>query len=58
MPIRIDEMSTTLEIQDEERLRRLVRAEVERALRDWERRGRRRTRPDPADPTASVREDE
>jgi len=51
MAIRIDEMTTSLEIRDTERLRRLVREEVERQLRERDRSaaGRRR---DPADPTA------
>lgn len=56
MPIRIDELSTSLEIRDQERLRRLVREEVERALRERERAGRPQGR-SATDPSAGSGED-
>ncbi len=50
MPLRIDEMTTSLEIRDEERTRRMLREEIERVLRERERgdRPRRRSSTDPS----------
>lgn len=57
MPIVIDELVTTLEVHDEREMRRLVREEIDRRLRE-ERRSpiASPTRADPTDPLAGQRE--
>lgn len=57
MPVVIERMTTTLEIQDELRIRRLVREEVNRAIADRERTAtsRRDQRVDPRDPAVGSR---
>lgn len=57
MPLRIDEMTTSLEIREDEHTRRLIREEVERVLRERDRRGSPTRRRDAADPSAGVDED-
>lgn len=57
MALVIEELTTTLEIHDEVKIRQLVRREIDRALEERERRvttGRPRT-PDPSDPAAGSR---
>jgi hypothetical protein len=57
MPVVIERMTTTLEIQDEVRIRRLVREEICRILdeRDRTETSRRDERVDPRDPAAGSR---
>ncbi|MEM9189371.1 MAG: hypothetical protein AAGF12_09355 [Myxococcota bacterium] len=57
MPLVIERMTTTLEIQDEVHIRRLVRDEIERCLREQDRTrtARRDRQVDPRDPSAGNR---
>lgn len=57
MPVVIERMTMTLEIQDEVRIRRLVRDEITKTLADRERTAtsRRDERVDPRDPAAGSR---
>ena len=57
MALVIEEMTTTLEIHDEVKIRQLVRREIRQAIEERDRRvttGRPRT-PDPSDPAAGSR---
>lgn len=56
MPIVIEELTTTLEIQDEVRIRKLVAHEVRRVLREESdlHRGRDASSVDPTDPVAGA----
>lgn len=56
MPVIIEELTTTLEIRDEVKIRKLVREEIAHAMRDEQRkRAVGRDRVDPTDPAASGR---
>jgi predicted secreted Zn-dependent protease len=52
MPVVIEELTTSLEIQDEAKIRKLVQEEITRALAEERRRGGRAFDVDPADPAA------
>ena len=55
MPVMIEEMNTTLDVQDQEKLRELIRKEIEAAL-DMRGPGRRSgSGMDPADPGAGTK---
>lgn len=53
MPVIIEELTTTLEIEDEAQIRKLVRQEIERALREQRRGHGASAEADPADPAAA-----
>jgi hypothetical protein len=55
MPIVVDELITTLEVQDERRVREIVREELERRLRQRPARPEAGSGPDPTDPRAGDR---
>jgi hypothetical protein len=53
MPLMIEELSTSLEVQDDVKLRAMVREEIQKYMRHARAEGASSTAVDPADPAAA-----